>query len=142
MATPRARSRRPKPAAPVSGSGWADLSPRWVLRVEGLAALVVSVLAYSLTGRGWWLFLAAFLIPDLGLLAYYLGRRAGAWGYNITHNTVLPLLWGLFLWKQGGLAQPDLWMPALWLAHVGWDRMLGFGLKYHPDFKVTHLQKV
>ncbi len=40
------------------------------------------------------------------------------------------------------MAQAGLWMPALWLAHVGWDRMLGFGLKYHPDFRVTHLQKV
>jgi hypothetical protein len=141
MATPRARSRRPKPT-PAAAKTWADLQPHWVLRVEGLAALVAAVVGYNLTGHSWSLFLCAFLLPDLGLLGYFKSRRLGAWAYNITHNTVLPVAWGLWIWHQGALAQADLWMPALWLAHVGWDRMLGFGLKYYPDFKITHLQKV
>jgi hypothetical protein len=30
----------------------------------------------------------------------------------------------------------------IWLAHLGLDRMLGFGLKYPTFFKDTHLQHV
>ena len=138
---PRAR-RRSQPTPPAAGGWWTDLPPRLVLRAEGLAALVAAVVGYSLTGHSWGLFLCAFLLPDLGLLGYFKSRRAGAWCYNITHNTILPVAWGLWIWRQGPLAQADLWMPALWLAHVGWDRLLGFGLKYHPDFKATHLQKI
>ena len=139
MAKPKPSRSKPSPVRDAVDTLFA---PRWILRAEGLAALVASVAAYSLTGRGWSLFLMAFLIPDLGLLGYFKDRRVGAWAYNITHNTILPLAWGLCLWRQAGPAHPDLWMPAMWLAHVGWDRMIGYGLKYHPDFKTTHLQKI
>jgi hypothetical protein len=30
----------------------------------------------------------------------------------------------------------------IWLAHQGFDRMLGYGLKYPTFFKDTHLQHV
>ena len=30
----------------------------------------------------------------------------------------------------------------IWIAHIGFDRMLGFGLKYATGFKDTHLSRV
>jgi hypothetical protein len=30
----------------------------------------------------------------------------------------------------------------IWLAHIGVDRLLGYGLKYPTAFKDTHLQRV
>ena len=30
----------------------------------------------------------------------------------------------------------------IWLAHIGIDRALGYGLKYPTAFKDTHLQRV
>jgi len=30
----------------------------------------------------------------------------------------------------------------IWLAHIGMDRLFGFGLKYPTDFKDTHLGRV
>jgi len=30
----------------------------------------------------------------------------------------------------------------IWLAHIGFDRMLGFGLKYPTRFADTHLARV
>jgi hypothetical protein len=30
----------------------------------------------------------------------------------------------------------------IWIAHIGMDRMLGFGLKYPTRFNATHLQHV
>jgi Domain of unknown function (DUF4260) len=40
--------------------------------------------------------------------------------------------------RQSGLIAFAL----IWLAHVGADRALGFGLKYPTLFKDTHLQRV
>ncbi len=33
-------------------------------------------------------------------------------------------------------------LALIWLAHVGVDRALGYGLKYETVFKDTHLQRV
>jgi hypothetical protein len=30
----------------------------------------------------------------------------------------------------------------IWVAHIGFDRLLGYGLKYPTAFKDTHLGKV
>ncbi len=30
----------------------------------------------------------------------------------------------------------------IWFAHIGGDRLLGFGLKYPTEFKDTHLNRV
>lgn len=118
------------------------MKPAWILRVEGLALAAVAVAVYRMSGWAWgWVLLGtAFLAPDFGVLGYLVGRRTGAWLYNLTHTTVLPLAWGLWLWKSGATA--SLALPALWLAHIGFDRLLGFGLKYPDDFKITHLQKL
>ena len=37
-------------------------------------------------------------------------------------------------------AQYDL--PVIWIAHIGFDRLLGYGLKYPSDFKDTHLRRL
>jgi hypothetical protein len=137
----RARAPRSKPMEVTAKEG-TQLRPRLLLRVEGFLVLVGSVVAYSQTGHGWGLFILAFFLPDLGLLGYLKGHGLGAWLYNFSHSTILPLIWGLWLWHLGPLDQSAVWMPVLWLAHIGWDRMLGFGLQYPADFKITHLQKI
>lgn len=116
------------------------MKPVWILRSEGLALAAAAVVVYGVSGKSWGLFCLAFFAPDLGILAYVGGTRTGAWGYNLTHTTVLPLAWGLWLWRSAPGA--SLALPALWLAHIGFDRVLGFGLKYPHDFKATHLQKL
>ncbi|RKQ33951.1 DUF4260 family protein [Oceanobacillus halophilus] len=30
----------------------------------------------------------------------------------------------------------------IWTAHIGMDRMIGFGLKYPTAFKDTHIQRI
>jgi len=30
----------------------------------------------------------------------------------------------------------------IWISHIGFDRMLGYGLKYPTQFRDTHLQHV
>ena len=70
-------------------------------------------------------------------MAYLVGPRAGAAAYNATHA----YLCALTLLAAGVLgAQPLLLGLALiWCAHIGFDRMLGYGLKYSVGFHSTHL---
>lgn len=48
-----------------------------------------------------------------------------------------PTVYGLL--RDDGLV---LSLCLIWLAHIGMDRMLGYGLKYPTDFKDTHLGRL
>jgi hypothetical protein len=113
---------------------------RGLLRLEGAALLLVAVTAYARSGSSWGLFAALFLVPDLSLLFYFLGTRAGAAGYNAAHSTLAPLA---LAFASIALAQPmGLSVAAIWLAHIGFDRALGYGLKYVDAFSHTHLGQI
>ena len=118
------------------GTDHAD-APRRILRAEGAALAVAAIVGYAHLGAGWWLFAALILAPDLSMLGYLAGPRIGAVTYNVAHTTVLPLALGvagaLFAWPTG------VAVALIWLAHVGIDRMLGYGLKHPDGFGHTHL---
>lgn len=114
--------------------------PDVVLRLEALLALVAACVAYQSIYAGHWvLFALLFFVPDLSLLGYL--RSAGkssAAVYNLVHNYVLPLALGLLAWKQ---RSPFGGEPALiWLAHISFDRCLGYELKFPGVFRYTHIQ--
>src|ERR1035437_9842682 len=103
-------------------------APRLLLRLEALAALVAAVLAYRALGGGWGHFAWLFLVPDLSMLAYLIGARAGSVAYNATHSYVGP---SLLVALGQAIALPECLLLALiWVAHIGMDRALGYGLKY------------
>lgn len=114
--------------------------PRQLLRLEGLALLAGAVLAYRALGAGWGAFAALFLLPDLALLAYGLGPRWGARAYNLTHSTLAAAMLLGGAWWVG--AQPSMALALVWLAHIGFDRALGYGLKYERGFGDSHLGRV
>lgn len=125
------------PADSARTSGFAAGTPRKVLRLENAAVLVVACLAYaSLSGR-WGLFALLFLTPDLSLLGYLVNRKVGAIAYNTGHSYLGPALLGavgMFEHAPGVLA-----LACIWVAHIGLDRLLGYGLKYASGFGHTHL---
>jgi hypothetical protein len=41
-----------------------------------------------------------------------------------------------------GESDVALQVRLIWLAHIGLDRAVGYGLKYPTAFKETHLQRV
>ena len=127
-------------AAPVQSSSPAvSGNVRLTLRAEGLAVLAAAVGLYAHAGYSGWLFAALFLVPDLSLLGYLGGSRAGAIVYNSCHSLLGPLVLGL----GAVLVAPVLGPYALiWLAHVGFDRALGYGLKYATGFRHTHLGRI
>jgi hypothetical protein len=112
-------------------------APTRLLRLEGSALLAGSLLAYTTTGRPWWLIPLTLLLPDLSAVGYLGGTALGARLYNLFHITPLPgLLLALGWWQDASLASA---LGLVWLAHIGMDRMLGYGLKYDDDFQHTHL---
>jgi hypothetical protein len=115
-------------------------NPGRLLRVEGAVLLVLSIGAYSHVHGSWLLFAVLFLAPDLFMLGYLANARLGAATYNAVHTLAVPLLLLGFAvgWRHPVAAAVAL----IWIAHIGLDRMLGYGLKYPTFFKDTHLQRV
>jgi hypothetical protein len=117
-----------------------DRLPRRLLHVEGLAVLVGSLAVYFDAGFGWLLLLVLFLAPDLSMIGYVGGPRVGSLTYDVAHTYTLPVALGV-VGVLGG-ANVAIQVALIWLAHIGIDRLLGYGLKYPTGFKDTHLQRV
>lgn len=132
----RAVRRQSMDAAPGSVNG----GVRLLLRAEGLVVLAASAAAYAQFGAGWGWFAALFLLPDVSFLAYLAGPRWGALAYNVAHSYIGAV--GLLAVGVLG-ASPMLLAAALvWCAHIGFDRLLGYGLKYGAGFGLTHLGRL
>lgn len=121
-----------------STSGAVTGTPRLLLRLEGIAALLVSVVLFAQGGQSWWLFAVLFLAPDLSFLGFLAGPRAGAASYNALHTYVGPLSMAAVLLLVG----LPVAIPLIWAAHLGFDRLLGYGLKYPSAFSDTHLGRI
>lgn len=120
-------------AAAGTVTGW----PRVLLRLEGGLLLGAAVGAYAALGHPWLLFAAVLFLPDAGMAGYAAGSRAGAAVYNAFHTELAPAGMALAAW----LAHLPLGMAVAlaWFAHVGMDRLLGYGLKHGDAFRHTHL---
>ncbi len=120
----------------LAPTGW----PKTLLRLEGLAVLAAATVAYAQTGQSGWLFVILFFVPDLTMAAYLAGPRAGAAAYNAAHTYVAPLALGLAGYGAGRM--PVVAVALIWIAHIGFDRALGYGLKYATGFGDTHLGRI
>ena len=114
--------------------------PRSLLHLEGLVVLVGALALYFDAGYGWLLLVVLFLAPDLSMLGYLAGPRMGALTYDLVHTYVGPV--ALALVGVLGDAELATQIALIWFAHIGLDRLLGYGLKYPTGFKDTHLQRV
>jgi hypothetical protein len=115
------------------------LTPRLLLRLEGTALFAAATAAYFVLGgsAGW--FFGLFFLPDVALLPYLIGPRVGAFTYNLAHTTTLALALGAVAVAVGSM--PVTLGALVWLAHIGFDRALGYGLKHAGSFKDTHIQR-
>jgi hypothetical protein len=113
---------------------------RTLLRLEGLTLFVGMTLLYAVWDGSWWVYAILFLVPDLSFAAYLAGPRAGAIIYNAAHSYMAPMA----LMTTGfALSSPlVLSIAMIWLAHIGIDRALGYGLKYSAGFGFTHLGRI
>jgi hypothetical protein len=114
--------------------------PSLLLRAEGGMVFGASLLLYGELRANWVLFVVLVLAPDLAMLGYLLGLRFGTALYNLVHALVVPLLLiALSIFYQ------QFWLlpyGLIWTAHIGLDRLLGFGLKYPTRFSDTHFERL
>jgi hypothetical protein len=113
---------------------------RGVLRLEGACVLIAALLVYSNLGYSWGTFALYFLVPDLSLLGYLISSRFGAITYNLAHSYM-----GAVICLVTGVLLPSHLLQCaglIWCAHIGFDRALGYGLKYATGFSYTHLGRI
>ncbi len=123
----------------IKGDAYGLMNPaRKILRAEGLVCLVLACVLYQVQGFSWFEFGLWFFLPDVAILVYVFGNeRFGMWIYNLTHSTV----------GAGSLAALGLVADAailvqaalIWFSHIGFNRAVGYGLKFPLGFRVTHL---
>ncbi len=111
-----------------------------ILRLEGLVVMLGALAAFQALDGSWGFFALLFLAPDLFMLGYLRGPRVGAWVYNFAHTYSSPAV--LAAWWFVKPEVDILLIAAIWIAHIGFDRVLGYGLKEVTGFKNTHLQRV
>ncbi len=107
-----------------------------ILRLEGGLALAAAILAYRYEGGTWLLFGVLFLVPDITMAGYVGGPRIGAIIYNLGHTYAAPAALTVAGYLTG-IATYDI--ALIWAGHIGFDRGLGYGLKYPTGFGATHL---
>jgi hypothetical protein len=126
--------------ASADASGAATGGVRTVLRLEGLALFIGMTLLYYVWDGDWWVYAALFFVPDLSFAAYLSGPRFGAMIYNAVHSYLAPMA---MMTTGFATASPLILSVAMiWLAHIGFDRALGYGLKYVAGFASTHLGRI
>ncbi|MET0773658.1 MAG: DUF4260 family protein [Candidatus Limnocylindrales bacterium] len=112
---------------------------RPLLRAEGFALGVAGLVGYGQLGGDWLWLVPLLLLPDLSIAGYAAGPVVGALVYDLVHNLVLGLvLAGVGLWA--GIPALAI-LGSVLVAHVGFDRLAGYGLKHPSGFKDTHMQR-
>jgi hypothetical protein len=114
--------------------------PSTLLRIEESALLLATLFVYQHLHASWLLFALLFLTPDLFMLGYLVNVRAGAAIYNLVHTLTLPLALLFLSYLQHWRLATSI--ALIWTAHIAFDRLLGYGLKYPTHFKDTHLQHI
>jgi hypothetical protein len=124
----------PEPTGAVTGG------VKILLRLEGLTLFAAMLVLYATWGGSWWIFAILFLAPDLSFAAYLIDPKTGALVYNAAHSYMAPVALLTLGFALGGPLILSIAM--VWLAHIGIDRALGYGLKYAAGFGFTHLGRI
>ncbi len=116
------------------------LAPGILLRVEGMAVLILAMFAYGRLEVSWLVFLILFLWPDLAIVVYAVNKDWGTAVYNLLHTYTLPII--LLIAAVLFSSTAGIQFAIIWFAHIGMDRLFGYGLKYTSAFKDTHLTRL
>jgi len=109
------------------------------LKMEEAAMTLAAIYFLTLHNLGLsiWIWVLLFFTPDISMLGYIFGNKAGAVSYNFFHHKGIALI---FAFTGYFLSNEILFATGILLfAHSSFDRVLGYGLKYFSGFKHTHL---
>lgn len=111
-----------------------------LLKIEQLTILILCLLFFYHLQYNWWWFIGLFFVPDISMVGYAVNHKVGGIFYNILHHKSLPIVVLIlgYLMSESVV----LMIGTIWLAHISFDRMLGYGLKHLDHFQNTHLGKI
>ncbi|WP_418500345.1 DUF4260 domain-containing protein [Flagellimonas sp.] len=111
-----------------------------IIKLEEVLMFVLGIYLFNQLGYAWWWFLVLILAPDIGMLGYLFGNRAGAFTYNLFHHKGMAII----IYLLGSYFSIPLCQLAgvILFSHSALDRALGYGLKYDKGFKFTHLGEI
>ncbi len=111
-----------------------------LLKLEECLMFLLSIFLLWNGNASWYWFLLLSLGPDISMVGYVAGDRAGAFLYNLFHHkgvAILVFMLGIYLnheWLQR--------VGVVLFGHASMDRVLGYGLKYNKGFSFTHLGEI
>jgi len=108
-----------------------------LLKLEEGAIFALCILLFSKLDFAWWWFPALLFLPDIGMIGYLINPKIGAYTYNLFHFRLVAAMVAAYAFTYGN----DLWKLAaiILVAHISFDRLLGYGLKHVDSFNNTHL---
>lgn len=111
-----------------------------LLKLEEAALFALCIYFFSMLPFAWWWFPALLLLPDIGMMGYAVNPKIGAITYNLFHHRGVAAMVAII----GLILDNDIWKLAavIMFAHISFDRMLGYGLKFPDSFHNTHLGKI
>ena len=114
--------------------------PRRLLQAEGGILFAAALALYFDADYGVLALILLALAPDVAFVGFLAGPRVGAISYDVLHFEGMPVLLGTI----GVLTEEPvaIQVALIWLAHIGVDRLLGYGLRYPADPAATHLDRV
>ena len=111
-----------------------------IIQVEELAMFLLSIFLFSQLSFAWWWFPVLILSPDISMIGYAAGNKAGALTYNFFHHKAL----AISVYILGCYLQSEIIQLAgiILFGHSSMDRFFGYGLKTFAGFKSTHLGEI
>lgn len=110
------------------------------LQLEELVMFAAGTYLFYTQDIAFWWYFVLILTPDVGMLGYLAGDKAGAFCYNLFHHKGLAIaLYAAGLYMNITALQL---MGIILFTHTSLDRMMGYGLKYTTGFKDTHLGNI
>ncbi|AWI26751.1 DUF4260 domain-containing protein [Flavobacterium pallidum] len=111
-----------------------------LLKSEELGLFGLCIFLFSRLPLSWWWFVGLLFLPDIGMLGYLISRKVGAFTYNFFHHRLLASVIAVIAIANGNI----YWqLTAIVLfAHISFDRIWGYGLKYNDSFNNTHLGNI
>jgi len=111
-----------------------------LIKWEEAAMFLLSICLFSQLHFAWWWWLVWILVPDLSMLGYLAGNKAGAICYNIVHHKGVAI--ALYLIGLYTVNEYLEFAGLILFGHSSMDRGMGYGLKYFSGFEDTHLGKI
>lgn len=113
---------------------------KMTLKLEELAMLLLGIYTFGFLYFSYWIFLVLFFVPDIGMIGYFFGNKAGAFTYNLFHHKGLAIM--IYLAGFFFLNEYLQLAGVVIFSHAAFDRLIGYGLKYEEGFKFTHLGEI